>query len=147
MYAIVELGGRQWRVAPGTQLEVNRLPVDVGGRHTVERVLFTHDGQQTQVGRPYVAGAKVVCEVLAHHRGPRAISYHFRRRENWRKTVGHRQPLTRLVVKDIVFSAAGTTTPSAEASAPRRVLPQASKRTVAAATARRTRKPSPKARS
>lgn len=103
MYAIIEVGGRQWKVEPGTRLEVNRVPAKVGATHTVERVLLAHDGRTLQVGRPYLEGAKVVCEVVAHPRGPKTISYHFRRRENWRKTVGHRQDLTRLVVKDLLL--------------------------------------------
>lgn len=101
MYAIVELGGRQVRVEPGTRFETNRLTTAVGQPHAVDRVLLAHDGEHLQVGRPYVAGAQVVCEVLEHHRGPKTIAYHYRRRENWRKTVGHRQPLTRVVVKEI----------------------------------------------
>ena len=104
MYAIIEAGGHQWKVEPGTQFDINRLPVDVGAQHTVERVLLANHEQQVQIGRPYIPGAKVICEVLAHRQGPKTIAYHFRRRENWRKTVGHRQPLTRLVVKDIQFS-------------------------------------------
>ncbi len=122
MYAVIELGGRQWKVEPGTQLDVNRLSSDVGATQTVERVLITHDGSAFQVGRPYVEGARVVCEVLAHRQGPKVISYHFRRRENWRKTVGHRQRLTRLLVKDIVLpggsvAAAGETAQDASAVA------------------------------
>jgi large subunit ribosomal protein L21 len=113
MYAIVELGGRQVRVEPGTRFETNRVGTAVGQAHAVDRVLLAHDGRQLQVGRPYVAGAQVVCEVVAHHLGPKTIAYHYRRRENWRKTVGHRQPLTRLLVKDIVFGGA----PAAAASA------------------------------
>lgn len=129
MYAVIELGGRQWKVEPGTQLDVNRLPSDVGATQTVERVLMTHDGSAFQVGRPYVEGARVVCEVLAHRQGPKVISYHFRRRENWRKTVGHRQPLTRLLVKDIVLPGGSVaavakkpanTTPAPKAPAARR---------------------------
>ena len=113
MYAIVEAGGRQWNVTPGTRLEINRVPTAVGAAHTVERVLLVHDGTTLQVGRPYVEGAKVVCEVVAHRQGPKTISYHFRRRENWRNTKGHRQPLTRLVVKDIVCGAAASSGASA----------------------------------
>ncbi len=104
MYAIIELGGRQWKVEPGTRLSVNRLTGDVGAEHTVERVLFAHDGKTTQIGKPFIQGSKVVCEVLAHTLGPRVISYKYRRRENWRKTVGHRQALTQLVVKSISVS-------------------------------------------
>ena len=105
MYAIVELGGRQWKVEPGARLEVNRLPGAVGAQHVVDRVLFAQNGEQLQIGRPYLFDAKVICEVVEHRLGPKEISYHFRRRENWRKTRGHRQPLTRLVVKEIVFGA------------------------------------------
>ena len=101
MYAIVELGGRQWRVEPGSRVVVNRIAQAVGSHHTVERVLLASDGKTTQVGRPYCAGAKVLCEVLEHARGPKTITYKFRRRENYRKTRGHRQEQTTLLVKEI----------------------------------------------
>lgn len=123
MYAIIEAGGRQWKVEPGTRLEINRVSAEVGGQLIVERVLLAQDGSQLEVGKPYVQGAKVVCEVLAHPLGPKVISYHFRRRENWRKTVGHRQPLTQLVVKSITAGgiAAG------EAPAKAKTAPKAAK--------------------
>jgi len=101
MYAIVEAGGRQWRVAPGTQMVVNRLAAEVGSQHAIDRVLLAHDGTQVRVGQPYVAGATVVCEVLEHGRGPKRITYKFRRRENYRRTRGARQSQTTLLVKDI----------------------------------------------
>jgi len=68
---------------------------------------MAHDGSQLRLGQPYVAGMAVTCEVLEHRLGPKEISYHFRRRENWRKTVGHRQQLTRLLVKAIEQAQAG----------------------------------------
>jgi large subunit ribosomal protein L21 len=101
MYAVIELGGRQWKVEPGSRIDVNRVTGEVGATHTVERVLIAYDGQAMQVGRPYLNGAKVICEVIEHRLGPKVVSYHFRRRENWRKTVGHRQPLSRLEVKEL----------------------------------------------
>lgn len=101
MYAIIEVGGRQWKVEKGTRLAVNQVTAKVGAEHVVDRVLLAHNGKGVQIGKPYVKGAKVVCEILAHHQGPKTISYHYRRRENWRKTVGHRQPLSTLVVKEI----------------------------------------------
>ncbi len=101
MYAIVQMGGRQWRVEPGTTLEINRLPLEVGARHTVEQVLMARDGEQVSIGKPFVAGASVVCEVTEHKLGPKVISFHYRRRENWRKKRGFRASLTRLVVKSI----------------------------------------------
>ena len=130
MYAIIEAGGRQWKVEPGSRLAVNRVSAAVGSRHTVERVLVAHDGQQLQVGRPYLQGASVVCEVLAHGRGPKTVSYHFRRRENWRKTVGHRQPLTRLIVKDILLTSddpARSAAPAKAGAAARAPRPRATK--------------------
>ena len=117
MYAVIEAAGRQWKVEPGTRLEINRVATAVGAAHAVERVLLAQDGRQLQIGRPYVAGAKVVCEVLAHRLGPKVISYHYRRRENWRKTVGHRQPLTQLLVKEILVPGQATPT-TAVASTP-----------------------------
>ena len=132
MYAIVELGGRQWKVEPGVRLDVNRLPAAVGSEHVVDRVLYAQHDDQRTFGRPYVSDAKVVCEVVEHRLGPKEISYHFRRRENWRKTRGHRQPLTRLVVKEIVLGGAAasskTETPKkASVAKPRAARPNAKK--------------------
>ena len=139
MYAIVEVGGRQWRVEPGMKLDVHRLSGAVGAEHTVERVLLAHDGQHVQIGRPYLPGASVVCEVLSHPLGPKAISYHFRRRENWRKTVGHRQPLTQLLVREIRLTGAPATEQPAAAEAPKVV-----RRKPAAAAAGRPKRPTAK---
>ncbi|MBI4354592.1 MAG: 50S ribosomal protein L21, partial [Candidatus Omnitrophica bacterium] len=90
-----------WKVEPGVQLTVNRLGAEVGASHTIDRVLLAGEGADIQIGRPYLSGAKVLCEVLEHTKGPKAITYKFRRRENYRKTKGHRQQLTKLLVKDI----------------------------------------------
>ncbi len=74
MYVIVEAGGRQWKLEPGSQLDINRVSTEVGATHTLERVLLAHDGTQAQFGRPYLKDTKVVCEVLAHPRGPKRIA-------------------------------------------------------------------------
>jgi len=100
-YVIMKLGGLQWRVEAGLYLDVNRLSGDVGSEFSVDQVLLASDDGKISVGKPYVSGAKVVCEVMEHRKGPKIITYKFRRRENWRKTVGHRQPLTRVMVKGI----------------------------------------------
>ena len=101
MYAIIEAGGRQWRVQPGTQLAVHRVGSAVGAVHVFDRVLLARDDGTLKIGQPYVAGAKVLCEVLEQTRGPKVISYKFRRRENYRRIRGHRQELTKLLVKEI----------------------------------------------
>lgn len=121
MYAIVEIGGRQWKVEPGARLDINRVSTVVGGELPVERVLLAHDGTHAVVGRPYVEGAKVIFEVLEHRQGPKTISYHFRRRENWRKTVGNRAQLTRVVVKEILCT--GGAAPQDTATAAKKAAP------------------------
>ena len=119
MYAVIELGGRQWKVEPGTRFDVNRLEQAVGANVSADRVLMAHDGSQLRLGQPYVAGMAVTCEVLEHRLGPKEISYHFRRRENWRKTVGHRQQLTRLLVKAIQLPGVGAAEPAQSVSVQR----------------------------
>ena len=101
MYAVIEISGRQVRVEPGTQVLVNRVATPAGKPYMAERVLLASDGKAVQIGTPYCAGAKVVCEVLEHSRGPKVITYKFRRRENYRRTRGHRQSLSKLLVKSI----------------------------------------------
>lgn len=103
MYAVVETAGRQWRLEPGTQVTVNQVAGKVGAKHVLDRVLLANDGQTTSIGQPYLAGAQVLCEILEHRKGPKVITYKFRRRENFRRTRGHRQSLTKLLVKDITL--------------------------------------------
>ena len=101
MYAVVLVGGLQFRVSPGESIETNELPQQVGATVTLDQVLLAQDDQQLHVGQPTLKGAQVVCEVARHLRGPKVISFKFRRRESYKRTKGHRQPLTRLLVKEI----------------------------------------------
>ena len=145
MYAVIELGGRQWKVEPGSRLDVNRLAADVGSVHSVERVLLAHDGQEAQVGRPYISGAKVLCEVVEHRLGPKVISFHFRRRENWRKTVGHRQPLTRLIVKELQLPGGRTINAPEAKDTPKPKPASPARKPVASKAAAKSPKPAAKA--
>ena len=104
MYAIVQVGGLQHRVSPGETIETNELPTPVGKRVTLDQVLLAQDDQQLHIGRPTVKGAKVLCDVANHFRGPKVIAFKFRRRESYKKTKGHRQHLTRLLVKEITLA-------------------------------------------
>ena len=83
---------------------MNQVPGTVGGQHVLDQVLLANDGQTTSIGQPYIKGAQVLCEILEHHKGPKVITYKFRRRENFRRTRGHRQLLTKLLVKDITLA-------------------------------------------
>ena len=104
MYAIIEIGGRQCRVTPGAQVVTNRVPGSVGSSHVVDRVLLASDGKSVKIGRPYCAGAKVVCEVLEHGKAKKAVTFRYRRRENYRRKRGTRQLQSKLLVKDISLS-------------------------------------------
>ncbi len=110
MYAVIETGGKQYRVEVGTELEVELLDVEPGKTITIERVLLVADGDEASIGRPLVSGAEVSAEVVRQARGPKLISFKYRPKARSRVKKGHRQELTILRISDIVFggkSAAG----------------------------------------
>ena len=101
-YAVIKTGGKQYRVAKGDMLLVEQLALEVGTTWTADEVLFVAKGPgQFEIGKPVVKGAKVNFEVLQQTLGKKIVIRHHRRRQNSQKTLGHRQPLTRIVVKDI----------------------------------------------
>ncbi len=101
-YAIIETGSKQYRVEPNAVIEVEKIAVPEK-RKTVslDKVLLVHDGTKAHVGTPVLKGASVVCDYLGETRGPKVISFKFRRRKASKASRGHRQNLTRLLVKDI----------------------------------------------
>lgn len=98
MYAVVETGGKQYRVSPGDWLEVEKLAGEVGEVVTLDRVLLVHDGEKALVGRPLVAGASVRATIKAQHKGEKVIIFHYRPKQRYRRKRGHRQLLTRLQI-------------------------------------------------
>lgn len=101
MYAVVETGGKQYRVAAGDTLEIERLKVDAGQPVTFERVLLLHQEDQVTVGTPTVPQATVVADVVEHIRGPKLIAFKMKRRKGYHRKVGHRQELTVVKIKEI----------------------------------------------
>ncbi|MCC6231951.1 MAG: 50S ribosomal protein L21 [Verrucomicrobiales bacterium] len=101
MYAVLETGGKQYRVSTGDKLEVERLVTDVGQAVTFDRVLLVNRDGQISVGVPTVPGAKVVADVLEHKRGEKDIIWKMKRRKGYHKKQGHRQELTVVQVKEI----------------------------------------------
>lgn len=101
MYAVVETGGKQYRVAPGGVIAVERLPGSVGDVVELSRVLLIGDGEKVKVGSPIVSGARVRATILEEIRGPKITVFKFRRRRKYRRKTGHRQCLTRLRVEEI----------------------------------------------
>ena len=101
MYAIVETGGKQYRVEEGSRIQVESLPVEKGAEYILEKVLLLSNDAGIQVGKPTVAGAKVTAEVITHDRGPKIIVFKKRSKKTYKKTIGHRQNYTELLVKTI----------------------------------------------
>lgn len=101
MYAVIETGGKQYRIEPGETLEIERLTLEAGQPVVFDRVLYVHDNDRVAVGTPVVPGAQVAAEVVAHKRGEKKIAFKMRRRKGYRRTVGHRQELTVVKINEI----------------------------------------------
>ncbi len=101
MYAVLETGSKQYRVSAGDTLEVDRLAVEAGKPFTFDRVLLVNDEGKVTVGSPTVASASVVADVVEHIRGEKKVAYKMKRRKGFRKTIGHRQELTVVKIKEI----------------------------------------------
>ena len=103
MYAVIETGGKQYRVQVGQSLDVERLPVEAGGDVEIDRVLMVGgEDAGVRIGTPTVEGARVVATVSEHHRGEKLIIFKMKAKKRYRRKTGHRQELTRLTIKDIV---------------------------------------------
>jgi large subunit ribosomal protein L21 len=101
MYAVIETGGKQYRVEVGTELEVELLEGAPGDNITLERVLLVADGDESAIGRPLVADAAVLAEVVRRDRGEKLISFKYRPKARSRVKKGHRQELTVLRITDV----------------------------------------------
>jgi len=100
-YAIVEIGGFQHRVSPGDRIRVQRLDAGEGDSVTLEKVLMLQSGDAVQVGAPYVAGAAVTAKILAERKGRKILVFKKKRRKQYRRTRGHRQIFTSLLIDEI----------------------------------------------
>lgn len=101
MYAVVTTGGKQYRVEPGSELEVERLSGDAGSSVTFDRVLLVGDGEAVTIGTPTVEGATVSGTVLGEALGPKLIVFKFKQKATYRRKNGHRQHLTRVRIDEI----------------------------------------------
>ena len=101
MYAVIETGGKQYRVEVGTELEVELLDGEPGDSITLDRVLLVADGDESTIGRPVIADAAVEAEVVRRDRGEKLISFKYRPKARRRVKKGHRQELTILRITDV----------------------------------------------
>ena len=100
-YAIIQTGGKQYRVAEGDVIEVEKLDVEAGAEAKFEQVLLVSNGETLSIGAPLVAGAAVTAEVVEQAKAPKVIAFKYKRRKGYHRTVGHRRQLTRLKIKTI----------------------------------------------
>jgi len=102
IYAIIETGGKQYRVDPGQTIDVERLDAAEGSTVELDRVLLIADGDQVTIGTPTVDGAKVVATSKGSGKGDKVIVFKYKPKVRYRKKTGHRQQYTRLVIDKIV---------------------------------------------
>ena len=102
MYAIILTGGKQYRVSPGDVLRVERLPGERGDEVVLEQVLLVADGDNIQVGQPFLADASVKGQIVRQGKGKKILVFKKKRRKNYRRRQGHRQLFTAVQVNDIL---------------------------------------------
>src|SRR5688572_7963560 len=101
MYAVLETGSKQYRVTAGDTLEIQRLPIEAGKSVTIDCVVMVNADGKITLGAPTVTGATVEADVVAHKRGEKTLTFKMKRRKGYHKTIGHRQELTVVKVKEI----------------------------------------------
>jgi len=101
MYAVIQTGGKQYRVAEGDTLRIEKIPADEGAAVELDKVLMVADGDAVRVGQPYLDGGKVTATVKSHGRAKKVTIIKFRRRKHHMKHQGHRQWFTELTITGI----------------------------------------------
>lgn len=100
-YAIIETGGKQYRVSEGDQILVEKLDMGEGENVTFDRVLAVSKEGELVVGQPLVAGAEVTGKVVAEGKGEKILVFKYKAKANYRKRQGHRQPFSKVVIENI----------------------------------------------
>ncbi len=101
MIAVIETGGKQYRVAPGDSLRVEKLNVKEGELVEIKKVLAVGEGKDISLEKKALEKANVIAEVISHGKGDKVIVFKMKRRKNYRRTMGHRQPYTQIKIKEI----------------------------------------------
>jgi large subunit ribosomal protein L21 len=101
MYAIIETGGKQYRVEEDKAIRVEKLPTEQGEEVVFDRVLLYSDGAETKIGRPYLENCRVKGKVTLQGRGRKIVVFKYKPKKNYRRKKGHRQPFTEVLIKQI----------------------------------------------
>jgi len=102
LFAIIETGGKQYKVAQGDIISVELLTAEEDSKLEIDKVVALYDGEKLTAGTPYVADAKVSCKVLGHGKGKKVIVFKYKAKKNIRVKNGHRQPFTKLQIEEIL---------------------------------------------
>jgi len=101
MYAIIEIGGRQYNVEKGSRLRCEKLDQEANEIMSIDKVLMVKDGEKLQIGHPYVKGAEVKARIVGHARGKKIVVLKYKSKSNYRRKIGHRQHFTSVLIEDI----------------------------------------------
>jgi large subunit ribosomal protein L21 len=101
MFAVIKTGGKQYKVAPGEKLKVERIVADIGAEVSLDQVLMIGEGETVRIGQPIVEGAAVKATVVSQGRGDKVKIFKMRRRKHYQKHQGHRQSYTELRIDSI----------------------------------------------
>ena len=101
MYAVIQTGGKQYRVAPGEEIKVEKLDGNVGDEVYFNTVLLISKDDKVAVGKPVLKDTKVVAKITSHDRGPKIVVFKYKRRKGYRRKQGHRQDYTGVKILDI----------------------------------------------
>jgi len=102
MYAVIKTGGKQYRVASGEEVRVERLSGEVGDTIDFEKVLLTSDGDDIHVGKPFLENTKVVGRITRHDKNRKIVVFKYKRRKGYRRKQGHRQEFTQVRIEEII---------------------------------------------
>ena len=101
MYAVIQTGGKQYRVAPGEEVKIEKLPGQVGDTIAFEKVLLTSDGEKLNIGKPYLENIRVVGRITCHDRNKKIVVFKYKKRKGYRRKRGHRQGFSLVKIENI----------------------------------------------
>jgi large subunit ribosomal protein L21 len=101
MYAVIQTGGKQYRAVPGEEVKIEKIEGNVGESVTFEKVLLTSDGDEVNIGSPFLENIKVMGRITRHDRDKKVIVFKYKKRKGYRKKQGHRQSYTLVRIEDI----------------------------------------------
>ena len=101
MFAVIETGGKQYKVSPGQKIKIEKLDASEGGQVVFNKVLLKSDGAEVEIGTPHLSGAAVEAKVLEQGRGDKVIVFKYHSKTRYKKKKGHRQPYTKIEITKI----------------------------------------------